>query len=128
MADGRAMVNYVWWRIVHGAFVVLGAILVSFMLTSLSGDAAQARLGLFASGAQLRRMRVTMGLDKPLVERFVTYVAHAATGNFGASFSLQKPALGVVLHEPQGTGHQDPVAPDLVPVPRHRPARKPRKR
>ena len=92
------MRRFIGLRLAQSVVVLFGAIVISFVLTNISGDAAQARLGLFATPDQLAKARLELGLNKPMSERLATYVGHAARGDFGNSFTLQKPALNLVLH------------------------------
>ncbi len=93
------MVRFIGVRLAQGVIVLVGAIVISFLLTNLSGDAAQARLGLFATPSQVAKMRHQLGIDRPMIDRLLSYIEHASRADFGRSYSLQtKSALGLVLH------------------------------
>jgi ABC-type dipeptide/oligopeptide/nickel transport system permease component len=71
---------------------LFGVSILTFLLTTLTpGDAAAgyvARLtGSPGSVAQIERARKTLGLDRPLPTRYLSWVGHAARGDFGVSFS-----------------------------------------
>ncbi len=46
--------------------------------------------------AVMERMRKEMGLDDPLPERFVKYVAHVAVGDLGTSFRTREPVTKLI--------------------------------
>ena len=81
------MVRFIGLRLAQSVVVLFGAIIISFVLTNISGDAAQARLGLFATPDQLAKARHELGIEPADDRRVVTYVGHAARGDFGNSFS-----------------------------------------
>ena len=93
------MPRLVGQRLLQSVVVLLGALVISFILANAAGDAAQARLGLFATPDQLAEARQKLGLDRPIEVRLLSYMGHAARADFGNSFSLQKQsALSLVLH------------------------------
>ncbi|MDQ0323371.1 peptide/nickel transport system permease protein [Pararhizobium capsulatum DSM 1112] len=51
----------------------------------LPGDAATALLGRSATPAALAELRVRLGLDRPLVERYLVWLANVLQGDFGVS-------------------------------------------
>jgi peptide/nickel transport system permease protein len=91
------MKRYVAGRVGQGAIVVLGAVVVSFVLTSLTGNAVDA-LGTGFGAETRRRLIVEYGFDRPLPARFLDYMGHALRGDFGRSFRSQEPAISLVLH------------------------------
>jgi ABC-type dipeptide/oligopeptide/nickel transport system permease component len=46
--------------------------------------------------AVMERMRKEMGLDDPLAERFVKYIAHTAIGDLGTSFRTREPVTKLI--------------------------------
>jgi len=46
--------------------------------------------------AVMERMRKEMGLDDPLAERFVKYIAHTAVGDLGTSFRTREPVTRLI--------------------------------
>jgi peptide/nickel transport system permease protein len=59
---------------------------ITFILVSLTpGNAAYTVLGARATPAQLAKLQRSMGLNKPLVEQYLTWLGHALHGNFGHS-------------------------------------------
>jgi peptide/nickel transport system permease protein len=73
-------------RLLWSIPVVFVASTLSFALTALvPGDAARTILGLNATPGQLQALRQSLGLDKPLIEQYGTWLAHAAQGDLGRS-------------------------------------------
>jgi peptide/nickel transport system permease protein len=75
------------------ALVVLAlvALIVFAMMELLPGDAATAYLGREATPEGLARMRVTLGLNRPAPERFLTWAGGLLRGDLGVSLARGKP-------------------------------------
>lgn len=62
--------------------------IVTFIAFSvIPGDAALAKLGTNATPEKLEELRTSMGLDKPVLYRYISWLAGAVVGDFG--YSLQ---------------------------------------
>src|SRR5690625_1715838 len=86
------MRKYVLMRLLHIIPVLLGATFVVFALLSLSpGDPAQLILGLGAKPEELEMMREQLGLNDPLLVRYVKYMGGVLQGDFGVSYSTRRP-------------------------------------
>jgi peptide/nickel transport system permease protein len=73
---------------------LIGVIVVTFLLTRvLPGDAAAYFAGPAATPQAIAEVRQKLGLDRPLPEQFVRYVADLAHGNFGTSLTTGQPVL-----------------------------------
>lgn len=80
------MLRLLGHRLLWSIPVVFVASTLSFALTALvPGDAARTILGLNATPGQLQALRQSLGLDKPLIEQYGTWLAHAAQGDLGRS-------------------------------------------
>lgn len=79
--------------------VLLGiSVIVFAMMTLTPGDPVQIMLGdSLADQAQRDALRRDMGLDLPVMERFVRFLGNALTGNFGLSFFHRRPVMDVIL-------------------------------
>jgi peptide/nickel transport system permease protein len=79
--------------------VLLGISVIVFAMMALTpGDPVQIMLGdSLADQAQRDSLRRDMGLDLPVVERFVRFLGNAVTGNFGLSFFHRRPVMDVIL-------------------------------
>ena len=63
-----------------------------FAITNvLPGNPAEVRLGPLASEQALKAEEHRMGLDRPLLERYQTFVTGAVQGDFGTSFKTERP-------------------------------------
>ena len=72
------------------------AVLVFFMLRVVPGDIVELKYagsGTFAPKEALDRERVQLGLDKPLVQQFVTWIAGIARLEFGNSMWTGRPII-----------------------------------
>lgn len=79
-----------------GAAVVLLLILsaVVFVLQAISpGDPVKAYLGANASPAAVKAERQQLGLDDPIIVRYLRFVGHALRGNLGVSYRTHRPVV-----------------------------------
>jgi peptide/nickel transport system permease protein len=91
------MFRYLVRKVLHTLFVALGVVTLVFMALRLSGDPAATMLPGDASVDELRALRHTLGLDRPLHAQYVAFLGGAIRGDFGESFRHQQPAFGLVL-------------------------------
>lgn len=71
--------------------VVLGVVLVVMLtLEVVPGDPAALMLGEFATEEAVRELRTTLGLDKPFLVRYVSYIGGLARGDLGRSIKEQR--------------------------------------
>ena len=76
--------------------VCLTVLIVSFILTRLSGDLAASIAGPNASAADIAIITRNYGLDRPLVVQFFDWAGHAAQGDFGRSYLYHVPVWGLI--------------------------------
>ena len=72
-----------------GAGVVLLFVIASgafFLINLTGGDPARGLAGPTATAAQVAQKRHELGLDRPLLVRYVDWLAHAVSGNLGTSW------------------------------------------
>src|SRR5579862_5658347 len=73
---------------------LIGVVIVTFLLTrALPGDPAAYFAGPAAAPQASQEVRVKLGLDKPLIAQFGSYVIDLANGNFGTSLTTGEPAM-----------------------------------
>lgn len=89
--------RYVASRLFQGAAVVLGAVIVTFLISEAGPNSAVALYGGKLSSDRLAAIERELGLDRPLPERMADYFGSALTGDFGTSIRTSEPALDVVL-------------------------------
>lgn len=84
----------------------LGAVVITLMLTSvvvfaltnvIPGDVARRILGREASQASVDAKRVELGLDRPLVEQYGSWLSSFVRGDWGTSFTKDEPVRDLVL-------------------------------
>jgi peptide/nickel transport system permease protein len=85
------MGGYVVRRLALAVPVLLGIVVITFLLTRLSGDPTDLMLPPNATDEARAAFRAVHGLDRPLWEQFVTFAAKAAVGDFGNSLRFNQP-------------------------------------
>ncbi|MCG6969578.1 MAG: ABC transporter permease, partial [Gammaproteobacteria bacterium] len=61
------------------------------------GDPALAILGSYATPENVAKLNEEFGLDKPLLQQYVIWLTNLLQGDFGRSYSLNRPVLDEVL-------------------------------
>lgn len=88
------MLGYILRRLILVIPVVLGiSVLVFLVISLIPGDPALAILGPYATPDNVARVNAYLGLDKPLPVQYLTWLGNVLQGNFGRSFSLNRPVL-----------------------------------
>lgn len=78
--------------------VLIGISIIVFLIMSLiPGDPAIAILGSFATPDNVAQLNRDLGLDKGLVQRYFIWVGNLLQGDFGRSYSLNRPVLDEIL-------------------------------
>lgn len=75
------------WLLTAVALVVSVSFLTFVLVDLVPGDAARAVLGVNASEEQYQQLRESMGLDRPLLERYGNWAWAALHGDFGHSLT-----------------------------------------
>ena len=92
------MGSYILKRLVSAIPVLLGITVIVFLIMAMiPGDPATAILGSYATPENVEKINRDLGLDKPLVQRYFIWLGNMLTGDFGRSFSLNRPVLDEVL-------------------------------
>lgn len=91
------MRRYLVSRLAQGVIVILMAVLVTFVLTSVIGNPIDALVGSRADAATRARLAHERGYDHTIVQQFGDYVAGAVRGDFGTSYQQSdRSAIGLV--------------------------------
>jgi len=90
------MLIYILRRLGVALCVMFTVAVVSFMLLHLSGDLATAIAGPESSAADVEKIRVQYGLDRPIATQFFEWLAAAAQLDFGRSFYFQNTVMELV--------------------------------
>ena len=76
---------------------LLGVLTVVFFAVHTAGNPVRLLVPQNASAADIARLSHQLGLDRPLVDQYGTFLLNAIHGNFGYSFVQNQPALNIVL-------------------------------
>jgi peptide/nickel transport system permease protein len=86
------MIPLILRRVAISLPLLVAVSFVTFLLLSLApGNAAYTVLGARANPAQLARLKSELGLNKPLLVQYGTWLGHAFQGNFGHSLISGQP-------------------------------------
>ncbi len=91
------MLGYVARRLVQGLISIVGASIVIFVISRLTGDPIVLLLPSEAPPALIEQVRRDMGLSEPIWQQYLIFAGKALGGDFGNSYRWQAPALGLVL-------------------------------
>jgi ABC-type dipeptide/oligopeptide/nickel transport system permease component len=92
------MTTYVAKRLLGAVPTFLGVITVVFIVMRLvPGDPAMLILGEDATVEALQAVRADLGLDRPLVVQYGTYLADVIRGDFGRSLRTNRPVVAEVI-------------------------------
>jgi peptide/nickel transport system permease protein len=90
--------RYILRRLLSAIPVLLGITVIVFLIMSLiPGDPAMAILGSYATPENVERLNRQLGLDRTLIEQYFIWLGNIVQGDFGRSFSLNRPVLDEVL-------------------------------
>lgn len=83
------MTRYLLRRLGYSALVIWGAVTLVFLIVRvIPGDPAQMYAGPLADAGQIDAARVTLGLDRPIQEQYVGFLADLFTLDLGRSYRL----------------------------------------
>lgn len=92
------MTKYIIKRLLSAIPVLLGISIIVFLIISLiPGDPATAILGSYATPENVAKINEQLGLDKNLISQYFTWLGNMLQGDFGRSYSLNRPVLDEVL-------------------------------
>lgn len=111
MASGTTthLVRVVALRVTRLAAVLLVVSALCFLsLNLLPGDPAHAILGVAGSSPEaVEALRHQLGLDQPLLTRYLSWLGHALTGDLGRSYTSGRPVSSII-------GQTVPVTIELI--------------
>ncbi len=90
------MLIYIFRRLLVALSVMLTVAVISFMLLHLSGDLATAIAGPESSAADVEKIRVQYGLDRPIASQFLDWLGAAARLDLGRSFYFQNTVVELI--------------------------------
>ncbi len=78
--------------------MLIGITVIVFAIMALiPGDPATAILGSYATPENVEKLNRDLGLDRPAVQRYFIWLGNMLTGDFGRSFSLNRPVIDEVI-------------------------------
>ena len=92
------MLNYILKRLLLLIPTLFGVVtIVFFMMTFAPGDPARLALGAHATPEAVELMRQELGLDKPVLVQYLTYIKQIMVLDFGNSIKTGEPVLSELL-------------------------------
>ena len=93
------MLSYVFRRLGQSIFVLAVMSLIVFIGVYAIGDPVELLVNPEADAVERARAATALGLDRPLVEQYGTFLVHAAHGDLGRSFVYNVPAIQLILQK-----------------------------
>ncbi|WP_108662972.1 ABC transporter permease [Acuticoccus kandeliae] len=75
----------------------VASVLIFVAMQVLPGDPAEVLLGMNADPAAIAALRTEMGLDRPLVVQFTSWLGGVLTGDFGVSATYEVPVSSLIV-------------------------------
>ncbi|HUF55202.1 MAG TPA: ABC transporter permease [Thermohalobaculum sp.] len=92
------MWSYIGRRLLLAVPILIGlSIIVFSMMALIPGDPATAILGSYATAENVERLNRQLGLDKTLVEQYLTWAGNLLQGDMGRSYALNRPVADEVF-------------------------------
>ena len=92
------MFSFIAKRLAYCILVVIGVSLISFFILHLApGDPARLMLPDGSSDADIQAMRVELGLDRPLITQYLSYMERAVQGDFGESIFYKQSNITIIF-------------------------------
>ncbi|MDX2457052.1 MAG: ABC transporter permease [Gammaproteobacteria bacterium] len=92
------MLTFILHRLLGATVVIFGVISIVFLLIHMiPGDPVEIMLGESASTADREVLRVTLGLDQPLLVQFQHYLSGLLHLDMGTSIHLRRPVAGLLM-------------------------------
>ncbi|WP_456286165.1 ABC transporter permease [Microbacterium sp. JZ70] len=82
---------------------LVAVVTIAFVLGRATGEPGALLLPDSASAADVAAMNASLGFDRPLVVQYLDYLGGLLTGDFGDSYRLREPAIGLVLERVPAT-------------------------
>jgi peptide/nickel transport system permease protein len=83
--------------------LILVSIVIFAVLMVIPGDPAQIILGIHATPETLQTLRRQLGLDRPVIVQYLSYMKHLAMGDLGRSISYDIPIRSLIFSRLQVT-------------------------
>tara|TARA_Y100001970_G_C14219143_1_gene851550 strand:+ start:1176 stop:2153 length:978 start_codon:yes stop_codon:yes gene_type:complete len=97
------MLIFVLQRLFHSVLVVLVMALLVFVGVFMIGDPVAILIDPMADQIEIARATKALGLDKPMLDQFWTFLSNAIKGDLGRSFVTSEPALKMIVERMPAT-------------------------
>lgn len=85
-------IEFLLRRLLTSIFVLVGVSIITFFIARVvPNDAAAAYIGPKARPEEIERVRIKLGLDKPLPQQYMIYMGELLHGDLGNSISTKRP-------------------------------------
>jgi ABC-type dipeptide/oligopeptide/nickel transport system permease component len=92
------MSYFITKRLAIGLLTIWGVVTAVFVVVRLApGDQATVALGPDATAAEIEALRHTLGLDRPLLLQYLSYLGDVVRLDFGESYRFGRPAMDQVV-------------------------------
>jgi len=91
------MLQYLFKRLWHTVYVIIGISVISFFFIHLSGDPVMLMLPADASNQEIEDLRQQLGFNDPLYVQYLRFAWQALRGEFGQSLYYKIPAMQLIL-------------------------------
>ncbi len=91
------MLQYLFKRLWHTVYVIIGISVISFFFIHLSGDPVMLMLPADASNQEIEDLREQLGFNDPIYVQYLRFAWQALRGEFGESMYYKVPAMQLIL-------------------------------
>jgi peptide/nickel transport system permease protein len=91
------MLQYLFKRLWHTVYVIIGISVISFFFIHLSGDPVMLMLPGDASHQEIEDLREQLGFNDPIYVQYLRFAWQALRGEFGQSLYYKVPAMQLIL-------------------------------
>ena len=101
------MIRFVLRRLAVSIPLLLGISVISFLILNAvpGGPLSAYENSPGITPADLQRLEHTLGLDQPIQIRYLTWLEHFVTGDWGYSYATQQPVLGMIAERIPNTAY-----------------------
>ncbi|WP_345441385.1 ABC transporter permease [Microbacterium gilvum] len=97
------MIGFLVRRLGASLATLFAVVTIAFALGRATGEPGALLLPDNASAEDVAAMNASLGFDRPLIVQYASYLAGLLTGDFGDSYRLREPAIGLVLERVPAT-------------------------
>ena len=87
---------YIARRVIISLFVILGTASFLFVMLNITGDPVLLLVPEDATAEQIEAIRVRLGLDRPLIYQYLSFLKRLVTGNLGFSWRRKRPVVEIL--------------------------------